>query len=157
MWIVPWKPFLMKKLLKKEVYRSHEQCMDPLVWHKAIENWKHTSKKKKREMLDVEAQTPIQTHTKYLFGYTFLHPRLRILLLFFGTRFKSKSHCYGYCSWTVAVIFDFSAHQWVPCTVYGTHKSHFSATFSLKMDSTVLFTHLKIILLQYFQFLVLAK
>ena len=31
-----------------------------------------------------------------------------------------------------------------------THKFHFLATFSLKMDSTVLFTHLKIILLQYF-------
>ena len=33
-----------------------------------------------------------------------------------------------------------------------THKFHFSATFSLKMGPTVLFTHLKIILLQYFQF-----
>ena len=31
-----------------------------------------------------------------------------------------------------------------------THKFHFSATFSLKMVPTVLFTHLKIILLQYF-------
>ena len=31
-----------------------------------------------------------------------------------------------------------------------THKFHFSATFSLKMSLTVLFTHLKIILLQYF-------
>ena len=30
------------------------------------------------------------------------------------------------------------------------HKFHFSITFSLKMGSTVLFTHLKIILLQYF-------
>ena len=33
-----------------------------------------------------------------------------------------------------------------------THKHHFSATFSLKMGLTVLFTHLKIILLQCFQF-----
>ena len=31
-----------------------------------------------------------------------------------------------------------------------THKFHFSATFSLKISPTVLFTHLKIILLQYF-------
>ena len=31
-----------------------------------------------------------------------------------------------------------------------THKFHFSATFSLKMGPTVLFTHFKIILLQYF-------
>ena len=32
------------------------------------------------------------------------------------------------------------------------HKFHFSVTFSLKMGLTVLFTHLKIILLQCFQF-----
>ena len=31
-----------------------------------------------------------------------------------------------------------------------THKFHFSATFSLKMGPTILFTHLKIIFLQYF-------
>ena len=36
------------------------------------------------------------------------------------------------------------------CTVHGPHKPHFSATFSLKMGPTVLFTHLKIILLQCF-------
>ena len=33
-----------------------------------------------------------------------------------------------------------------------THKFHFSTIFSLKMGSTALFTHLKIILLQCFQF-----
>ena len=33
-----------------------------------------------------------------------------------------------------------------------THKFHFSAIFSLKMNLTVLFTYLKIILLQCFQF-----
>ena len=43
-------------------------------------------------------------------------------------------------------------HQWVPCTVPGTHKPHFSTIFSLKMGRTILFTHLKIILLQCFQF-----
>ena len=36
-----------------------------------------------------------------------------------------------------------SAHQWVPCTIHETYKLHFSATFSLKMGPTVLFTHLK--------------
>ena len=45
-----------------------------------------------------------------------------------------------------------SAHQWIPCIVHETHKPHFSATFSLTMGLTVLFTHLKIILLQCFQF-----
>ena len=43
------------------------------------------------------------------------------------------------------------------CTVYGSHKLHFSATFSLKNDPIVLFTHLKIILLQCFQFSVFSK
>ena len=36
--------------------------------------------------------------------------------------------------------------------VHGSHKLHFSAIFSLKMGPTVLFTHLKIISLQYFLF-----
>ena len=35
--------------------------------------------------------------------------------------------------------------------------THFSATFSLKMGPTALFTHLKIILLQYFQFSTFSK
>ena len=29
--------------------------------------------------------------------------------LFFGTRLGDNFHCYGYCSWTVAAQFDFSA------------------------------------------------
>ena len=37
--------------------------------------------------------------------------------------------------------------QWVPYTVHGTHKPLYSVTFSLKMDSMILFTHLKFILL----------
>ena len=61
----------------------------------------------------------------------------------------------GYYTWIVA---DFSyffvplSLQWVPYTVYGTHKYHFSTIFSLKIGLTILFTHLKIILLQCFQF-----
>ena len=34
------------------------------------------------------------------------------------------------------------------CTVHGSHKLHFSAIFSLKMGPTILFIHLKIILLR---------
>ena len=41
-------------------------------------------------------------------------------------------------------------------TIYGIHKPHFSVSFLLKIGLTVLFTHLKIILLQYFQFSVSA-
>ena len=38
------------------------------------------------------------------------------------------------------------------CIVHGSHKFHFSVNFSLKIGLTVLFTHLKIISLQCFQF-----
>ena len=55
---------------------------------------------------------------------------------------------------TIAAKFDFSYFffsQLVHTVYYlWTHKFHFSATFSLKMDSMILFTYLKIILLQYF-------
>ena len=50
-----------------------------------------------------------------------------------------------------------NAHQWVPCTIHKTFKPHFLATFSLKMGPTILFTHLKIILLQCFQFSIVSK
>ena len=53
-----------------------------------------------------------------------------------------------------AVIVDYSHEQ---CIIHGTHKLHFSVTFSLKMGPTILFTHLKIILLQYFQFSAVSK
>ena len=51
---------------------------------------------------------------------------------------RDKPYCYGYCSWTVATIFDFptfSAYQWVPCTVHGTHKPHISTIFFIKNRS----------------------
>ena len=50
------------------------------------------------------------------------------------------------------------SQQWIVhlCTVHGSHRHQFSATFSLKMGPTVLFTHLKIILLQCFQFSVFS-
>ena len=44
----------------------------------------------------------------------------------------------------------------VPWTVYRTHKSHFWVTFSLKLGPILLFTYLKIILLQCFQFSVFS-
>ena len=46
---------------------------------------------------------------------------------------------------------------WVLCTIHKTYKPLFLAKFSLKMGPTTLFTHLKIILLQCFQFSVSAK
>ena len=69
------------------------------------------------------------------FFFFFWHTFWPIFLLFI--------HC-------CATIFDF--FSWTVHTIYclWTHKLHFSATFSLKMGLTVLFTHLKIILLQCF-------
>ena len=63
-----------------------------------------------------------------------------------------------------AAVVDYSSvnsvRQWLffsqqcvsvgPCTVDETYKLYFSATFSLKIGLTVLFTHLKIILLSCF-------
>ena len=72
---------------------------------------------------------------------------------FFCTRLWDCGYCSCTVQWTVATKFDFfiffsqSVHI-VHCS--WTHKFHFSATFSLQMGPTVLFTHLKIILLQYF-------
>ena len=75
-----------------------------------------------------------------LFGF-FFFTRFRVIrLLFMQQCMNSNRKC-----WL------FSDEQWfVHCS--RTHKFHFSATFSLKMGLTVLFTHLKNILLQYFQF-----
>ena len=57
------------------------------------------------------------------------------------------------------LFFFFQPHYLIKSTVNSafmhglqTHKFYFSAIFSLKMGPTALFTHLKIILLQYFQF-----
>ena len=44
----------------------------------------------------------------------------------------------------------FFAHQWVSCTIHKTHTPYFLVIFSLKISLTVLFIHLKIILLQCF-------
>ena len=76
------------------------------------------------------------------------------IFLFFFHVFWDKFYCYDYCSCivheqqpqslTCETIFSQSVHI-VYCL--RTHKFYFSATFSLKMGPTVLFTHLKIILL----------
>ena len=59
-------------------------------------------------------------------------------------------------AYTFFFFLPFFAHQWVSCTVHKTHTPYFLVIFSLKIGLTVLFTHLKIILLQYFQFSVFS-
>ena len=75
------------------------------------------------------------------------------LFYFFFSRVLEKR---GYCSytvhWTVTTNVDFSAVNSASVYCLCSHKFHFSTIFSLKIGLTVLFTHLKIILLQYFQF-----
>ena len=98
------------------------------------------------------------THMEYLL-------RLQILVCL-GSRFLRFSCCvfpfffflhafsphlwllFMHGIWTVATTFDqFSVNStWMYCS--RTHKFHFLSIFSLKMGPTVLFTHLKIILLQ---------
>ena len=95
MWIVPWDPFLMKKLLKSVICGSVNSA------------YIHCSCEKVN-----------------ICGYCSMN---------------SNRNC-----WLSAVN---SAHM--HCS--RTHKLHFLSTFSLKMGPTVLFTHLKIILLQCFQ------
>ena len=58
---------------------------------------------------------------------------------------------------TIWLFSHISAYQWVSCTVHGTHKSHFLVIFLLKISLTVLFTYLKIILLQCFQFSIFSE
>ena len=75
-------------------------------------------------------------YVKCAFGKRILpFPRLRLRFFFFK-RVSVWLWCF----------------QWVSYTIYETHKFLFSATFSLKMGLIVLFTHLKIISVQCFQF-----
>ena len=79
---------------------------------------------------------------------------LRPWLRFMFSRVFSFQFFFFFCfSRTFWLSQQWTVHQ---CTVHGSHKVHFSATFSLKLGLTTLFKHLNIILLQYFQFLVFS-
>ena len=75
---------------------------------------------------------------------------------FFASPFPNKRLLFMYCTWTVATTFDQSSVNSASVHCLRTHKFHFLSIFSLKMGLTTLFTHLKIILLQYFQFSVFS-
>ena len=71
---------------------------------------------------------------------------------FFLTRFTpNKRPLFMYGTWTVAATFDQFYVNSASVHCLRTHKFHFLSIFSLKMGPTVLFTHLKIILLSWFQ------
>ena len=79
---------------------------------------------------------------------------LRFPFLFFSTaRILGDKRLLFMNSNSIFLIFQLLfINMWVSCTVHEIHKLHFLAIFSLKIGFTALFTHLKIILLQYFQF-----
>ena len=83
-----------------------------------------------------------QMTCKHPFGFTFAFLSSFLFSFFFFFFFKQH-------------ILTFQPVY--PYTVHRSYKLHFSAIFSLKMDPMTLFTHLKIILLQCFQFSVLTK
>ena len=71
---------------------------------------------------------------------------------------ESRALCMGPTTSLNVQIFHWNVTvQWVPCTVHETHKPLLSTKLLLKMGPMVLFTHLKIILLQCFQFSIFCK
>ena len=95
-----------------------------------------------RVHLENEAQISVKTLSGCLDSATCVY-------VLFKTRFSSFF-------FLVAALVDFLSvnSAFVHCS--WTHKFHFLTTFSLKMGPTILFTHLKIILLQCFQFLIFS-
>ena len=95
-------------------------------------------KMKLRLRLDLVEKASVSASGLFFFWHVFRREISLLWLLFM------------HCSHNIWLFNPFFAHQWVPCTVHGTHKPHFLAIFLLKMGPTILFTHLKIILLQCF-------
>ena len=88
------------------------------------------------------------------FGSTFTS-QVHVLPFFFSFSIfflACVSEVCGYCSWIVAANVHFSIVNSASVHCLRTHKYHFLAIFSLKMDPLVLFKLLKIILLKCFQF-----
>ena len=117
---------------------------------------------------ETEPNTPLRsnqkstTDTKCKFGSTFTFAFCVLLFFFFPflhafQTLRGQATTVEYCSVLFGpVFFTFlSISGSVHCS--WTHKFHFLSIFSLKIGPTVLFTHLKIILLQCFQFSVSAK
>ena len=76
------------------------------------------------------SKNTLKIHLKVWFGSAFLALRFAFSFFFFNSRF-----CWLFSVNSASVHYS------------RTHKFHFLTTFSLKMGLTVLFTHLKIILL----------
>ena len=96
------------------------------------------------------------TFNNFVLGYVWNHVCVCvcvfIFLFYVFVRFMATVHVQcinsSYKVWLFLLFFFSQSVHTVYCS--WTHKFHFSTTFSLKMGPTILFTHLKIILLQYF-------
>ena len=75
-----------------------------------------------------------------------------LFLFFFHAFSPCKRLLFMYDTWIVAATFDQFSVNSASGHCSRTHKFHFLLIFSLKIGPTVLFTYLKIILLQCFQF-----
>ena len=96
-------------------------------------------------------QQNIRSHSLYMMGQNILHD----IQYAFGKHVLCFPDAFAFLSFLffLAEKFNFSTNfqpHVGPMHCSRTHKFYFSATFSLKMGPTVLFTHLKIILLQCF-------
>ena len=142
----------MKKLLKSDIYGSVNNAQIYYLqlkvnicsycsWTVVTNLLKRMPKNKKGKtwLWDVYVDPNVLIIYNISAVWIELKMRLCFLLLFF---YFFSRECWLF-AWTVHCL--------------QTHKNHFSTTFSLKMGLTILFTYLKIILLQCFQFSVLVK
>ena len=83
----------------------------------------------------------------FVFLFFFFLPRL----------FPQQAVLFMYGIWIVTATFDRSSVNSTSVHYLRIHKFHFLLIFSLKIGPTVLFTHLKIILLQCFQFSIFSN
>ena len=163
--MVGWILGRMKKKKKKKKERKHFWSLFGRT--RMFSHRTHQIGEKMEEI------TPCQPNTRFT-------PPFSVYLtmhIFYALSYIHTSHCtvpvwiqmiveFAFLFYIFLFLFLFSP-QWLtsqlwivhPCTVHGSHKLHFSVTFSLKMGLTALFTHLKIISLQcfHFQFSVSAK
>ena len=147
------KSIFNEKIVKKWYLWVRKQCTNILFTvesqhlqllfmnssHKPPETHAKKKKKGKTWLWDVYVDPNVLIIYNISAVWIGLKMRLCFLLLFF---YFFSRECWLF-EWTVHCL--------------QTHKNHFSTTFSLKMGLTILFTYLKIILLQCFQFSVLVK
>ena len=150
-----WDLFLIKKLLKSVIYgtvnSTHIHCSQ--LTKSIIAGWKKKKKKRKTWRRNVNVGfIANQTVT--------IHVKISVSRLFLVTVWFAMKPTSTFLLHVFLFIFFFSSLQWLTLSIMNSvyvycsqsHKLYFLATFLLKMGPKTLFTHLKIISLQCFQF-----